>query len=238
MQQSRKILFAHRKKYKDQKLHVGELLGGGKEHNISGPPVSVLIHPHRRRVFSIYPNSFPCNLWEQPPTLLWHTSYSSTNHLRSWTFSSLLISLLTAGGSSAGHKITDGLPQIPSRRGKTHFPPLLDFRLFLIQPSMQLTFVATRLHCWFPFNLFSTRTPRSFCRATAQPVCPQPTLRHWVILSQMQGFALVFVELWEASVLLQFEVPLNGSPAPWHISHSPRHLVSTTNLDVSHDLAC
>lgn len=119
---------------------------------------------------------------------------------------------------------------MPSRRGKTHFPPLLDSMLFVTQPSMQLAFVATRLHCWFPFNLSSTRTPRSFCRAAAT-VHPQPVLRHRVIFWQMQGFALVSVELWEASVFLQSDVPLNGSsPVPQHISHSPLHLVLSTNL--------
>lgn len=165
------------------------------------------------KVFSIYPiRVFSCTLWEWPPTLLWRTSYKSLIHPLTTLGAGLLPVCWYPSwlwGGSAGHKITDGVSQMPSRRGKTHFPPLLDSMLFVIQPSMQLAFVATRLHCWFPFNLSSTRTPRSFCRAAA-PVHPQPVLRHRVIFSQMQGFALVSVELWEASC-----VPSVWGPSKW-----------------------
>lgn len=173
------------KKYEEQKLHVGELTGGRKRTQCFCA-TCLSVHPFSwEKFFSIYPiRVFSCTLWERPPTLLWRTSWKRLIHPLTTLGAGLLPVCWCPSwlwGSSAGHKITDGVSQMPSRRGKTHFPPLLDSMLFVIQPSMQLAFAATRLHCWFPFNLSSTRTPRSFCRAAAQPVHPQPVLRHRVI---------------------------------------------------------
>jgi len=47
--------------------------------------------------------------------------------------------------------------------------------LLLMQPRTPLAFFAARAHCWFMFNVVSTRTPRAlFCNVAFQLVGSQP----------------------------------------------------------------
>lgn len=153
---------------------------------------------------------------EWPLTLMAHFLEESdcpTSHLRSWTFSSFLISLLTLGGQHWAQDDRWGTTKANWKWQNSLPSTSLNSKLFLKQPSMQLACAATRLPLVHQnFQVFL----QSYC-----PAGPTLVPIHWVIFSQIQGFALVFVELWEAFVFLQFEIPLNGSLAPWHILQFP-----------------